>query len=78
MPIPGTTNLEHLKENVAAVNVELTPDDLAEIEDGFSKIRVRGTRLNPELLAASDEGAKLGTRSTEVRRPWRPAHEFAS
>ena len=32
VPIPGTTKLSRLKENIAAADVELTPDDLAEIE----------------------------------------------
>ena len=33
MPIPGTTKLHRLEENIAAADVELTPDDLREIED---------------------------------------------
>jgi aryl-alcohol dehydrogenase-like predicted oxidoreductase len=43
VPIPGTTNIEHLEENIAAADIELTPDDLTEIEDGFARIGARGS-----------------------------------
>jgi aryl-alcohol dehydrogenase-like predicted oxidoreductase len=49
VPIPGTTKLERLEENIGAVNVELTPGDLREIEDAASKITVEGARY-PEHL----------------------------
>jgi aryl-alcohol dehydrogenase-like predicted oxidoreductase len=48
VPIPGTTKLHRLEENIGAVNVELTPDDLREIESAASKIKVQGARL-PEV-----------------------------
>lgn len=48
-PIPGTTKLVRLEENLAAVAVELTADDLREIEDAASKIEVHGARY-PEHL----------------------------
>ena len=54
VPIPGTHTLEHLEENLGAVNVQLTPDDLREIESGFSKITVHGARLSPEHMALID------------------------
>jgi aryl-alcohol dehydrogenase-like predicted oxidoreductase len=44
VPIPGTTKLERLEENLGAVNVELTRDDLREIESAASKITIRGAR----------------------------------
>ncbi|MCC7162688.1 MAG: aldo/keto reductase [Anaerolineae bacterium] len=44
MPIPGTTKLHRLEENLGAVNVELSPDDLAEIERSASEISVQGHR----------------------------------
>jgi len=44
VPIPGTTKLNRLEENIGAVEVELTSDDLREIETGASKITVQGTR----------------------------------
>ncbi len=44
VPIPGTTKLERLKENIGAVSVELTPDDLREIKDAAAHITVQGER----------------------------------
>src|ERR1700693_4677226 len=49
VPIPGTRKLERLDENIGAVAVELTPDDLREIESAASKITVQGARY-PENL----------------------------
>ena len=49
MPIPGTRRLERLQENIAAADVELTADDLREIEDAASQITVQGARY-PEHL----------------------------
>ena len=49
VPIPGTTKLHRLDENIGAVAVELTPDDLRDIESTASKITVQGARY-PEKL----------------------------
>jgi aryl-alcohol dehydrogenase-like predicted oxidoreductase len=49
VPIPGTTKLERLDENIGALAVELTSDDLREIESAASKITVQGARY-PENL----------------------------
>jgi aryl-alcohol dehydrogenase-like predicted oxidoreductase len=49
VPIPGTTKLHRLDENIGAVSVELTPDDLRDIENAASKITVQGARY-PEKL----------------------------
>ncbi|MEH1948493.1 MAG: aldo/keto reductase [Nostoc sp.] len=49
VPIPGTTKLHRLDENIGAVSVELTPDDLRGIDDAASKIEVQGARY-PEKL----------------------------
>jgi aryl-alcohol dehydrogenase-like predicted oxidoreductase len=49
VPIPGTTKLNRLEENIGAVAVELTPDDLHEIESAASKITVQGARY-PEHI----------------------------
>jgi aryl-alcohol dehydrogenase-like predicted oxidoreductase len=46
VPIPGTTKLHHLKENVAAVDIKLTDDDLREIETAASQITVQGARYS--------------------------------
>src|SRR6266487_1095722 len=49
VPIPGTTKLHRLDENIGAVAVELTPDDLREIDSAASTITVHGARY-PERL----------------------------
>jgi aryl-alcohol dehydrogenase-like predicted oxidoreductase len=51
VPIPGTTKLYRLQENVRAAAVELTSDDLRDIGDGLARITVRGDRYPPELEA---------------------------
>ncbi len=49
VPIPGTTKLSRLEENLGALSVELTADDLREIDQASSKIPVKGNRY-PEHL----------------------------
>jgi aryl-alcohol dehydrogenase-like predicted oxidoreductase len=49
VPIPGTTKLKRLEENIGAASTELTSNDLCEIEDAASKINVQGARY-PEHL----------------------------
>ena len=49
VPIPGTTKLNRLDENIGALAVELTPEDLREIDSAASKITVEGDRY-PEQL----------------------------
>ena len=49
VPIPGTTKPKRLDENIGAAGVELTPDDLAEIERAASQIEVEGARYTPNL-----------------------------
>ena len=51
VPIPGTTKLSRLEENIGALSVELTPDDLREIDRMASQIPVQGARY-PEALEA--------------------------
>ncbi len=53
VPIPGTTKLHRLEENLGAAAVELTADDLREIESAASQIAVQGARYS-EALAAHD------------------------
>jgi aryl-alcohol dehydrogenase-like predicted oxidoreductase len=50
VPIPGTTKLTRLEENIGAVNLELTRDDLSDIDSATSNIRIEGARY-PEHLA---------------------------
>ena len=49
VPIPGTTKLHRLEENIGAVAIELTPDDLREIDSAASKITVQGARYPEEM-----------------------------
>jgi len=49
VPIPGTTKLHRLEENIGAVNVELSPEDLRELVTAASKIAVQGARYPAEL-----------------------------
>jgi aryl-alcohol dehydrogenase-like predicted oxidoreductase len=49
VPIPGTTKLQRLEENIGAVNFELSPDDLCELDIAASKIAVQGARYPEEL-----------------------------
>jgi aryl-alcohol dehydrogenase-like predicted oxidoreductase len=49
VPIPGTTKLERIEENIGAAAIDLTPDDLSEIDGAASKITVQGARYPEEL-----------------------------
>src|SRR6266581_3261320 len=49
VPIPGTTKLHRLEENIGAAAVELTPEDLRQLETAASKIAVQGARYPEEL-----------------------------
>jgi len=49
VPIPGTTKLQRLEENIGAVNIELSRDDLRELDIAASKIAVQGARYPEEL-----------------------------
>jgi aryl-alcohol dehydrogenase-like predicted oxidoreductase len=49
VPIPGTTKLHRLDENIGALAIELTPDDLRQIEEAASKLKVEGDRY-PEHI----------------------------
>ncbi len=54
VPIPGTTKLHRLEENLGSVGVELTSADLREIETSFAKIPVQGARLPERILQYSN------------------------
>jgi aryl-alcohol dehydrogenase-like predicted oxidoreductase len=51
VPIPGTTKLHRLEENIGAASIQLTPDDLRNIASAVSKIDVQGDRYPPSLQA---------------------------
>ena len=54
MPIPGGTKLEHLDDNLAAADVELTAEDLREIDKAFASVQIKGAPLSEGLEAAID------------------------
>ena len=51
VPIPGTGNMDHLHENLGAIDVQLTPGDLREIETAFSRIEIYGGRMDARQMA---------------------------
>jgi aryl-alcohol dehydrogenase-like predicted oxidoreductase len=55
VPIPGTRNMDHLTENLGAINVELSPPDLREIDTAFAPIKVHGGRMNEEQMKVIDQ-----------------------
>src|SRR5882724_1602988 len=57
VPIPGTRNIDHLNENLGAINVQLTPADLRETDSAVSKIKVHGGRMNEEQMKVVDQTA---------------------
>lgn len=54
VPIPGGTKMAHLDDNLAAANVELTPEDLRDIDKAFATIDIQGAPLSAGLEAAID------------------------
>ncbi len=50
VPIPGTGKIKHLQENIEAANLELTAEDLAEIDSVLSDFQVHGGRMNAEQM----------------------------
>jgi aryl-alcohol dehydrogenase-like predicted oxidoreductase len=59
VPIPGTTNPSHLDENLGAVAITFSPEELREFKAATDKIVIHGERLRPELLALSGVEAPL-------------------
>jgi aryl-alcohol dehydrogenase-like predicted oxidoreductase len=51
VPIPGTTKLSRVKENIGAADIELTAKDLSQVDDALASIKVQGDRY-PARLAA--------------------------
>jgi aryl-alcohol dehydrogenase-like predicted oxidoreductase len=54
VPIPGTTKLQRLEENIGSTRVELSPDDLRELESATAQITVEGDRYPQELERMTD------------------------
>ncbi|NEP18891.1 MAG: aldo/keto reductase [Leptolyngbya sp. SIO4C1] len=57
VPIPGTTNPQHLDENLGAVAVKFTAEELRELDTAVSQIEIHGERLREELLVMSGREA---------------------
>jgi aryl-alcohol dehydrogenase-like predicted oxidoreductase len=55
VPIPGTRNMDHLNENLGAMDVQLTPEDLREIDARVSKVKVYGGRMNAMQMELVDQ-----------------------
>jgi aryl-alcohol dehydrogenase-like predicted oxidoreductase len=53
VPIPGTTQMAHMLENIGAAEVQLTPTELAELSAALSAIEIRGARLPDQVLVFS-------------------------
>lgn len=63
VPIPGTTRMNHLDEDVAAADIKLSEAEMREIETGFAKLTIQGARSSEAVLGLIDLGARLGTSS---------------
>lgn len=63
LPIPGTTNINHMVENLGALDIALTAADIQEIEAGYAGITIQGARSSEAVLALIDTGARAGTSS---------------
>jgi len=63
VPIPGTTKIAHLRENVAAAQVRLTAQDMQDIESGYASLKIVGERGADAVMALIDVGARSGTSS---------------
>jgi len=55
VPIPGTTKLNRLEENLGAASIELSADDLRELDQASSEIKIEGARLPEAVLALTDK-----------------------
>jgi aryl-alcohol dehydrogenase-like predicted oxidoreductase len=55
VPIPGMDKIEFIDDNIKALDIEITTEDLKEIDDTLSKIKIEGARLNEGLLSMSEE-----------------------
>jgi len=51
VPIPGTGKADHLRENMGAVQVRLSPADLSELEAGLAKLEIYGGRMDAKQMA---------------------------
>ena len=55
VPIPGTRTLSHFEENIQAIDVQLSPADLREIESAFAEFKVHGGCMNAMQMQADEQ-----------------------
>ena len=53
VPIPGTTQMAHMQENIGAAKIQFTPAEIAELNTAVRAIKIRGQRLPDRVLAFS-------------------------
>ena len=58
VPIPGTRNIDHLRENLGALDVQLTAAELSALEADFSKLTVHGGRMDEMQMRAVERAGK--------------------
>lgn len=58
VPIPGTSKIEHLRANIGAIDVDLSVDDLRDIDAAFARVEVEGGRMNSDQMRVVDTGAR--------------------
>ncbi len=61
VPIPGTTQMPHLLENIGADSIKFTPEEIAELNTSVSAIKIQGARLPEAVLQFSGVEAPLKT-----------------
>lgn len=54
VPIPGTSKVQHLRDNVGAIDVDLSPTDLRDIDAAFTGVTVEGRRMNADQMKVVD------------------------
>jgi aryl-alcohol dehydrogenase-like predicted oxidoreductase len=54
VPIPGTTSVAHMEENIGAVEITFTPDELRRLNTDVASVTIRGERLPPAVMQMSD------------------------
>ena len=54
VPIPGTSKPRHLRDNIGAIDVDLSPKDLREIDDALAEVPIKGGRMNREQMEVVD------------------------
>ncbi|MBK7991803.1 MAG: aldo/keto reductase [Comamonadaceae bacterium] len=59
VPIPGTTNMAHLEENIGAAAISFTPGELKQLTADVAAVRIQGARLPPAVMQMSGVEAPM-------------------